>query len=206
MAPTCLPSAASQRYDRLMTEDDDRRELAESIGEALIEWSRVEHVWANIFRDLLFGGIGEQAIKDPHTGEIIPGGDAPQKNDRADALFFAQKSSHVQFGLIEAVGKVSLASRPELLLEFKAVLKRTRDLSGTRNSIAHAYYDSRVLFRDGQIEITPVHMLDFGRFKKAPEIVVADAANDFASLADDIYAFWEMLIAGPPIDARPTRT
>lgn len=183
-----------------MTEDPERQAIAESIGEALIEWSRVEHVWANIFRDLLFGGIGEPIRKDPQTGQIIPGGDTTQKNDRADALFFAQKNSQAQLGLIEAVGKVALAGRQDLLTgqdlltEFSTILRRTRTLSGKRNAIAHAYYDSRMQFQGGQIVILPAQMLDFGRFKKAPKIDVVEATNDFTLLADDIYAFWEKLI------------
>ena len=155
----------------------------------------MEHVWANIFRNLLFEGIGEPVRRDRETGEILLGIDTIQKNDRADALFFAQKNSQVQFGLIEAVGKVSLTSRQDLLAEFLEVLRRTRDLSGKRNSIAHAYYDSQMSFQNGQIIVTPVQMVDFGRFKRAPEIDIVEATNDFASLAEEIYAFYEKLIS-----------
>lgn len=181
-----------------MSGDPSRQAMAENIGEALIEWSRVEHVWANIFRDLLFGGIGETNKKDPETGAILDPGDAAEKSERADALFFAQKNSSHQLRLIRAVGKVSLAGNLRLLTRFEAVLKRTVELSETRNSIAHAYYDNGLIIEDGNIEITPIQMLDFGRFKRAPKVDIVDAANDFTFHADEVYAFWEQLLAFLP--------
>jgi hypothetical protein len=182
-----------------MSQDPARRAMAENIGEALIEWSRIEHVWANIFRDLLFGGIGERNKKDPENGALLEPGDSAEKSERADALFFAQKSSSHQFRLIKAVGSVTLSGEPALLKRFEAVLKRTVQLSEIRNSIAHAYYDNGLIVEGGKIEITPIQMLNFGRFKRAPKVEIFDAVKDFTVHATEVYAFWEELLAFLPL-------
>lgn len=187
-----------------MTDGDSHRAIAARIGEALIEWSRVEHLWANIFRDLLFDGIGEKPEIDPETRSPGPTKHDQEKDDRADALFFSQKNSQIQFTMIEAVGKVSLAGQAELLRDFDALLKETRRHAQTRNSIAHAYYDSRVLFNErGGFEITPVQPLGFGRFKKAPDIDLLAERHAFAQLADKVFAFWRLLFEEQPLWKRP---
>ena len=61
------------------------------VGEAIIEWSRIEATWAHIFLNLLYSDLGEPEPTTQPISDVDPY--FQQKRDRAAAVFFSVPNS-----------------------------------------------------------------------------------------------------------------
>lgn len=140
-----------------MQSSDVPERLVSLVGQAVVEWSKIEAVWAGIFLDLIY-----QEVTLPRAADERPP-DRRLPRERAKTLYFGVKNSAQQRQRVVQLATGVLRERRDLIRMLRKMRRKTDSLSLGRNGIVHAFYD-RPMTSDGNVIIFgEVEMLTEGR-------------------------------------------